>query len=528
MIGALAFALGTSSAPLAGPRYLHVQFEVVAYGILGTGTLDVDRRTGWFVRRFATGPASEAEGFDGVRAWRADETGMPRIEGNVDERNEILEWSSALVRATRGPLPRAVVHSGTDRVVVTFSGYRHAGGLWLPSRIESRAAQNGVWTAQVLAAQSSSSAPVTFAPPAPPRDSSLAGITRVPISMTGGSPLLTVRVDGQALRFILDTGGQNVITQSAARRAGLTVSGGGIVAGGGPDVAAIRYARARSLGVGAAELRAQPFIVLADDALPGVDGIVGYELLARFAARLDMAHGSLALASRAAAFGPPVHAATFAFLDRQPQLRGALDDVPGAFSIDTGSNLTAQVNAAIVRSHALISRLHASVTTLASGVGGRYTIYLVRAHVLRLANNVVRAPIVDLMTHRGGSLSSPTVVANVGDGILRRWTLVFDYAHARIDFRPGGDATAGAYGDRGGLGLATQSGALVVGFVLGGTPAAWAGIPAGERIVAVDGRAVAARDRARVRAILHGPPGTSVRLRLGDGSTHVVVLRRYL
>ena len=69
----------------------------------------IDRRTGRFVRRFDTGPTSEREGFDGARAWRADATGLARVQGNVDQRGAILADSYLFARA---PAPAAVVVEG--------------------------------------------------------------------------------------------------------------------------------------------------------------------------------------------------------------------------------------------------------------------------------------------------------------------------------------------------------------------------------------------------------------------------------
>ena len=57
---------------------LVLHLAVNAYGVRGSGTVAIDRATGRFLRRFNAGPASEQEGFDGVRAWRADATGMAR------------------------------------------------------------------------------------------------------------------------------------------------------------------------------------------------------------------------------------------------------------------------------------------------------------------------------------------------------------------------------------------------------------------------------------------------------------------
>jgi hypothetical protein len=510
-------------------RFVIMHVALNAYGVPGTGTIVVDRATGHFVRRFEAGPASEQEGWDGTRAWRADASGMPRVQGNRGERAEIVAWSSALVRSLDSSAHRARVAGATDHITLTFDSYRRSGALSLPGRIVSESEQNGVWTTSLRSADTPSRVvPATFEPPKlPPPDSTLAQPTRVPVSMTIGSPVLDVSVNGRRLRFLLDTGGQNVITTRAAQLAGLATVGHGVVGGGGGGTTPIRYAFAGSVRVGAAELRHQPFIVLPADALPPVDGIVGYELLARFAARLDMSHQVLELAPSAAAFGQTIAPARFAFFDRAPQVSGSLDATRGAFSIDTGSSLTAQVPAPTVRAQRLVQRLHATVATYANDVGGRYPIYLARARIMRLGLASLAWPLLDLLT-RASTSDDATIVANVGDGILKRWILVFDYAHQTIDFRPGGDPSGNAVRDRSGMFLVATTNALVVRQVLSGTPAFRAGITAGAKIVAVDGIAAGAGDLQRIRNLLRGTPGTLVRMQLADGSVCRLTLRRYL
>jgi membrane-associated protease RseP (regulator of RpoE activity) len=217
----------------------------------------------------------------------------------------------------------------------------------------------------------------------------------------------------------------------------------------------------------------------------------------------------------------------FGYDDRQPQVDGALDGIPGAITIDTGSNLTAQIQAPFARAHDLVTRLHATVVSYALDVGGRYPIYLVRAHSLRLGSAVFADPLVDLLT-RVNNTSNTSTIANVGDGVLRRWIIVFDYPHQRIDFRSGGDTSGNVVHDRSGIVLRAKVKSLVAVAVLGGTPAARAGVAEGAQIVAVNGSAVSASDLDRVRTLLRGAPGTPVRLRLSDGSTHAFTLQKYL
>jgi len=510
-------------------RFVLLRVRVNAYGVPGNGIIVVDRLDGRFSRRFNAGPASEQEGFDGKRAWRADATGMPRVEGNSGERAEIAGWASALRHAFNSKTPQhAQVAGATDRVKIDFERYTKHGALSLPARIVSRSQQNGMWTATVTSVETRANiSPQTFAPPKPVRDFRLTGITQIPVSMDSGSPVIEVRVNGKPLHFLVDTGGQNVITTSAAKRIGLRVMGRGIVGGGGGGTVTIRYATAGSVQTGSAVMYRQPFIVLPDEALPPVDGIVGYELLARFAARLDMVRDSLELAPDASRFGHPVQPASFQYDDRQPQVNGSLDGLGGAITIDTGSTLTAQIQVPFVRNHNLVQRLHATVRAYANDVGGRYLIYLVRAHSVHLGSAIFPNPIVDLLTNAITS-NNASIAANAGDGILRRWIIVSDYAHQELDFRPGGDTRGNVIHDRSGIVLRTKSNVIVAAQVLGGTPASRAGLADGAQIAAINGEAVGAHDLERVRKMLQGSPGTQLVLQLSDGSQHTLVLEKYL
>ncbi|HEY0615297.1 MAG TPA: aspartyl protease family protein [Candidatus Elarobacter sp.] len=570
MIAALVFA-AAFAAPLVvrpeaagapGPRFVRLRLDVSSYGIRGPGEILIDRAEGRFVRRFETGPASEREGFDGVRAWRADATGMPRIEGNADERGDILAWSYLLARAPAdaagGPLrphgagdcPVRVRYRGLSRAVdvgidrrsglvvrvvrrlgdgvetTRFGDYRTVRGLIVPFALTT-VSPSGVWTARVRAVETPARlGGAAFAPPAPPRDATLAHPTHVPMLERG--PVVTVRIDGgPPMRFGVDTGGQNVITTAAARRLGLRLTGGAAVSGVGAGVAAIRFATARSVRIGAAEMRDQPFVVLDLGGFPA-DGLVGYELLARFAARFDFKHRTFALAPAAGAFGAGGITVPIEMNDKQPQVRGAIDGIPGVLTIDTGSDGWVDVNTPFVRAHRLVARYRARVSGIAfGGVGGSVRAAFARAGTVDLGAARLRDVLLRLSDARAGVSANPSVAANVGDEILRRFVVVFDYRRGIMRLLPGGDPHEPAWTDRSGLRLAGEAGRLLVADVLTGTPAARAGIRPGAAIVTLDERAVTANDRARVAAALAGKPGTRVRLTFERGETVTIRLQNY-
>ncbi|HEX3463479.1 MAG TPA: retropepsin-like aspartic protease [Candidatus Elarobacter sp.] len=436
-------------------RYVRLALDVTAYGVAGHGEILVDRATGRYVRRFDAGPVSEREGWDGTRAWRADATGMPRVQGNVDERAAIVTWSELLApeagamahehpsrapeitAGAAGEITSVVRHIGHSTERTAFAEYRAASGFDVPFAMTDTS-DNGTWTARTTGVQTPRSiAPDAFAPPPEPHDAVLRGVTAVTMQGRTDLPLIAVSVNGAPLRFLLDTGGQNVITPDAARRAGMEILGEGTVGGAGAGLAKIRFATARSVRVGGAEMRDQPFIVLDLGPAGRVDGIVGYELLARFAARLDMAHARLELAPDARALSPGGIAVPMVFADRQPQLDGALDGIPGAMTIDTGSASSVDVNTPFVVAHDLRAKYHAEAGGYPiTGVGGPVHAYFAHAKELRLGDLAIPDVNLLLTDARSGVEADPTIAANIGEQVLRRFALVLDYRHTTIRFEP--------------------------------------------------------------------------------------------
>jgi hypothetical protein len=467
VLAAILPVLMPADATAHAPRYVRMRLAVVAYGIRGTGEMLVDRQTGRFVRRFDAGPGSEREGWDGTHAWRADATGMARVEGNVDQRDAIRAWSYAFARAPQtgvravagsdgtelryatlaraigvvrdpasGLVLQIVRHPGWSREFTRLTDQRTVDGLVLPFEITDQS-NNGIWQATVTGIETPARVDeAAFAPPPAPHDVTLRGVTTVPLERDVDYPVVLVRVNGgRPLRFLLDTGGQNVITPEAARRCGMTIVGAGSVDGAGPNLMPIRYAWARREQVGAAVLRDQPFVVLDLGGTLPADGIIGYELLARLAARLDTRHHLLQLAPTAAAFGTPGTAVPFIYDERQPEVAGALDGVAGPAGVDTGDNGSVQVYTAFVRAHDLLHRYRTVLDRSAyGGVGGMVDAYLARGRTLRLGTVAVHDVRLQLTTATRGMEADPSTALQVGDEVLGRFVVIFDYPEQLLRF----------------------------------------------------------------------------------------------
>lgn len=550
------------------PRIVRLRLTATVFGVSGDGMLVVDRDGGRFALHLNAGPAGEAQGFDGTRAWRADATGMPRIEGNVDQRaalvdfarllspgggngrlvnkyfegdNEVLECAglgSRPVQITVDPNSGFVhevdQHVGANLVHTTFDDYRAVEGLIVPFAIE-RTDDNGVWDARVTGVTTAAAAAgdELSVPPRPDDSNIQSGDHPVALAMGSQYPIVPVTIDGVKLHCILDTGGQNVITPDVAKRIRAQVVGGGTVSGAGAGLASVGYAWIERMQVGPVELRHQPALVLSIGKLvSGVDGIVGYELLARYAARLDFAHSTVSFSSKAFAPERNASVAAMRFLDRQPEVDGNLDGIGADMAIDTGNTGSVDTNTPFAQAHRLAYRYARQIRGMTyAGVGGDVSAELVRAHELRIGSAKVPDPIVSIASATAGFEADPTVAANIGMMILHHFTVIFDYPQQRVTLVPAGPPARDPWPDKSGIVLTTIGDKLAVGSVLSPTPASEAGLKPGDLIPIADGAPFTANDAVSLTRLLTGPDGTVVHLivRRGDERRHVdLTLRTYL
>jgi hypothetical protein len=458
------------------PRFVRLRFDAVVLGIRGTDEVLVDLANGRFAERTDAGPASGSQGFDGVRAWSTDATGLAEIADRAEDRSLVLATSYFLAgpprvaprvtvlsarrrylserlrypglarpidvridRAT-GRLARADLRAGSTRTTMTVDAYRAVGNLVVPARIRNHS-DAGDARETLRAVELPRSVPRdAFAPPAPPNDTFIDGIVTVPLAIYPDGPVVTIRVDdGPPLYVLVDTGSSCALTASAARRSKLHLVGRATSGGVGPHLVPTRLATAKRVRIGGAELRNQPIEVIAErDLADGgrTDGIIGYEVFARLAARLDFGHRRMQLARSAASLRPRGTRIPFVLAGGQPQVEGAVDELRGPITIDTGSGYGLDVTSPTVREHGLVRRYHATQYEATAGIGGVLADYRAHARTVRLGSVVVRNVPIALDLGTAGAFEDPSTIGNAGLPILRRFVVVFDYRGRAMYLEP--------------------------------------------------------------------------------------------
>jgi hypothetical protein len=229
-------------------------------------------------------------------------------------------------------------------------------------------------------------------------------------------------------------------------------------------------------------------------------GDVGHDILQSFVVEIDYARQLIALHDPASYryTGSGTTFPTHLFAAYDPQIDGELvvegqRPIPVRFTIDTGGGGTI-VSAPLVAKYRLVDEVRKTFATQDAGIGGaKPSEVMARLSAFRIGPYRIDNPVVALSLDKSGSLSSEAISVNLGGNILRRFTLIIDYARNTIALEPNSHFGDPYIYDASGL-LLTATGStfrtFLVDSVLAGTPAREAGLQKGDRIVAIDGRSV--------------------------------------
>lgn len=552
-------------------RSWHGDGTFAAGGLDGEFHMTVDLRNGRSADAYTLGSVGGADGYDGTHAWGQDPGGevaaldapeavrrarsqawldaraywfpqrIAATVGNAESRQD-HGGKYAVVTATpkdgdpvvlwfaggSGLLARVDQRQGQDTATTTFDDYRDVGGLRLPfhlvtdltdaaGRTDPRR-RTEVRFARVVA--NVAVADADFAMPAMKATARIddpSGVANVAFQLVNNHIYVDGRINGKPARLVVDTGGFNLLTPAGARKFGIAGEGKLSAAGTGENRTDLEIGHAQSVTVGAVTLDAPVFYITDLGRLAAVegvefDGLVGYELFRRFGVQIDYAGSQLTIADPAH-FVVPAGATELPFDldDHQPIIAGALDGLPIRISIDTGSRSSLTLHSPFVKKNALLAHYGANVESVTGwGVGGAQRGYPARLGSLQLGDLRVEGIAADLFAGDKGSFANPDIGGNIGGGVLRRFTVAFDYANRRMYLKPNAHFSEFDDFDRSGLWLLGDGDALKVADVAAGSAGEQAGLRAGDRITAIGGEAVAHRPLPHWRRLFADSPAGTV------------------
>jgi membrane-associated protease RseP (regulator of RpoE activity) len=171
------------------------------------------------------------------------------------------------------------------------------------------------------------------------------------------------------------------------------------------------------------------------------------------------------------------------------EVAGDFEGVPGRFIIDTGSRADVVLTKSFAERNGLRSRYPNGVDTVAGwGIGGPSHAYATRRTGLGIGPVHVPDVVTFLSTDAKGAFAGSDFDGDIGGGILKRFVVTFDYKHQLMYLKPANapQADVGTF-DRAGMWFNRSPTGFAIVDVAANTPAARAGLAAGDEIVSVDG-----------------------------------------
>jgi len=574
----------------SGVGALLIDGKQTSEGLTGEQHTAVDLRTGYYASRARNAMFANADGYDAKGRWHQDISGMvhpydsaeakavaisenwlrrfgflqadhtryntlpnadenghryTRLEATPEGGRTVTLWIDPATHR----LDHAVWNSSFLVMTQRYGDYRKVGGLQLPFAIRTSAAtisgtQDGDEDATIERYQA---LPVAPADALQRPDGTVRDVTMLhdasraisPMSLEGGALLVQVSINGKGpMPFILDSGGHAILTDDAAKKLGLSSAGKGVSTGSGPGSMSTAYTKVQHVTIGDADIRDLTFLVMPypyafqeRGTREPIAGILGLEIFERFAVTFDYDHQQLILQPFDRGEQPAEgkgSAVPLSFTDDMPLAPATLDGKQGTFGIDTGNSGYTLMFPQWAEREGLIARYREGAPVSGGGVGGTFVSRFSHARSLLLGDQRLNPVLAQLTPPDAGATGNPTEAGNIGQDVLARFNVHFDYRRQLMYLQPRESAASWSYATAGLRASRNpdQPDRLKVSWVIPGSPAAVAGIKEGDEIVAVDGKPANDIGSYDLRDVVnHRKEGAPLSLTLADGRVLKMQLR---
>jgi predicted aspartyl protease len=255
--------------------------------------------------------------------------------------------------------------------------------------------------------------------------------------------LVPANVSGIDTHLIFDTGAANYFWPESAKRFGLTVSGGLNLSGVGESSTTGGFATADRITIGSAELRDETVVVgprpfpsnSGQGKEPVIDGFTGFEFLYEFRTTIDYPARTITFAALDGA--PPAGGIRVPFFSdgHSIYVEAAVDGYPGLFRLDTGASGALTLFPAFAAQHRLDQET-GPATASGGGIGGQVTSRPVTLSHFSLAGMTFDNLAANLSQNKTGAFTSRSLAGNLGAGVLRCYSITFDYPARMLTFDP--------------------------------------------------------------------------------------------
>jgi hypothetical protein len=375
------------------------------------------------------------------------------IEVRVPDGDPMKHWYTVeeWFDAATALLGRWMVNNNGVKEVADFSDYQSVNGLMVARQV--RFSHDGTLTQTVKVTQARADVPDLEAhlrrSASAVNDFSLpGGQTIIPFKYVDHEIFVDVHLNGKGpFHFAFDSGGRNLMDPTIAWTVGAPAIGTSAPRGGiGEGTSIMQLARIGQLSIGGATLRDQYFRVAHIERpasfigvqgftyRPGAQGLIGWEVLARFVTTIDYAAGKIILRTPAVAAQTPAgHTIPLLFDGNLPKFGCRIAGVEGTCLVDTGSVASVIVTSPFARKHKNVVPQSLDATGYnVFGFGGRSR--GARGQLASFQIGPITLTNLDaaFSSDRKGGLADSSIAAIVGNQVWSRFQLTLDYAHATM------------------------------------------------------------------------------------------------
>lgn len=369
----------------------------------------------------------------------------------------------------------------------------------------------------------------------------------IPFVMEGGHIIVEASIDGAAPRpFMFDTGARITITPEVARTLNAAVVDSGRVGGIGPKISHVDRIRVGRIAIGAATIEQptvsvleMPNIIVDRGSRPRLAGLIGSELLARYAVSVDFGRRVLILNSpgyrpQAAAFSLPLGLIMLPDGLSHPSIAVEVDGVAGDFLIDTGAGSQVLVSEKFQQEHRPFAGIAPILRFLSpGGIGGHVNIQMGFGKRLQIGPSILAPPVISGVDEVQGSTlgrgSSSHISGVIGTAILSQFIVTIDNQSVRAYFEPvAGRSLPTTLHGTGMILDKPDHEAFEILDVLKGSSADRAGLRRGDRIVEVAGHPARDLSTGDVQSLSAAPAHASLAIRTSDQRRIELAVRQTL